>query len=402
MSDREEASKSRRVLFVMGSGISLISGAPDVRRLTEQILSADRELIPRWFQGVGGDEEVCSILSFLKLLKDEHERSGEEANYEDLFSLCQKLYEHEVGMATDGSIIRFRDHIYRESAHLWRFYKDGGYLGEAPLGAIAGRATFLIADCLKTILNSFRNPQGLNLVTETVKALGAKSVDVVTLNHDRLLEYHLGANDVEYTCGFDPSTNRDGEVDFFDETAFISANKVRVIKLHGSCEWLRLRKKVSEETTLWRWGLANETAEWHEYLKDADGNHLADSSFERSILTGSTTKTTAYTRGIFGDLYIEARKLMREHDTIICSGYGWKDDGFNWMIKEWAERDLGRRLILLHDRERDDFENRKPWLWPDGWRWGNPLGWLNWHPRWLSDTSFSDIENYITNTQTNA
>ena len=402
MSARREDTKSRRVLFVVGSGISLKSGAPDVRRLTKRILSADNEIIPRWFQGVDGDKEVGGILDFLKLLKREHERTGKEANYEDLFSLCQRIYEHEVGMATDSSIIRFRDHIYRKSAHLWKFYTDGGYLGEAPLGAIADRATFMVADCLKTILSSYQKPQGLNLITETIKALGTRSVDIVTLNHDRLLEYHLDANNVEYTCGFDPSINRDGEVDFFDETAFISTNKVRVIKLHGSCEWLRLGKNIGEQSTHWRWGLPNETAEWHEHLKDADGNHLTDNPFDRSILTGSTTKTTAYTRGIFGDLYIEARKLMREHDTIICSGYGWKDDGFNWMIKEWAEHDLGRRLLLLHDRERDDFENRKPWLWPDGWKWDNPVGWLNWHPHWLSDTTFSDIENHITNTKSNA
>jgi hypothetical protein len=112
-------------------------------------------------------------------------------------------------------------------------------------------------------------------------------------------------------------------------------------------------------------------------------------------LTGVTTKTSAYTRGIFGDLYIEARKLMREHKTIICSGYGWKDEGFNWMIKEWAENDLNRRLLLLHDRERDDFENKKPWIWPNEWKWKSQTGWLRWHPNWLCHTTFPEIEHHL-------
>lgn len=383
---------TRKVLFILGSGVSLQSGAPDVNTLTQQILEADKALLPEWFQRVDGEKEVAGIIEFLKLLKKEHERSGEEASYEDLFSLCQKIHEHEVGISVDGSIIRFRDHIYRESAHLWKFYTDGCYPGEAPFGAIADRATFMVADCLKAILSKFDKPRGLDLISQTIHALGPESVDVLTLNHDRLLEYHLEAKGVEYTCGYDAAMNRDGEVDFFDEAAFTGSKRIRIVKLHGSCEWLRLGKRINDTTTLWRWGVPNEKAEWHDCLKDADGERLIDNPFDKAILSGSTTKTTAYTRGIFGDLYIEARKLMREHDTIICSGYGWKDDGFNWMVKEWAENHLDRRLLLLHDREDDCFENRKPWIWPNGWDWSNQFGWLQWHPDWLCHTTFEKFE----------
>lgn len=389
-----KGTKSRRVLFVIGSGVSLKSGAPDVKEITTRILSASLKEIPQCYQFGVREEELGLIQNFLNILTCEYKRQQKEANYEDLFSLCLKLYEHETGISNDVSIIRLRDHIYNESAHLWKSHKNINNQGKPPLAALADKAIFMIGDCLKTILSSFHKPQGLNLITETINVFGARSVDVITLNHDRLLEYHLDENNVKYTCGFDPMINRDGEVDFFDESAFANCSQVRIIKLHGSCEWLRLGKEVSENTTLWRWGLANETADWHGHLEDGDGNKLIDDPFDRSILTGSTTKTTAYTRGIFGDLYIEARKLMHEYDAIVCSGYGWKDDGFNLMIKEWAQNKVDRKLLLLHDLEKDDFK-AKPWVWPNGWSCNNQIGWLSWHPNWLCNTSLKDIENKI-------
>ncbi|WPJ97149.1 SIR2 family protein [Coraliomargarita algicola] len=335
----------RRVLFVLGSGVSLESGAPNVTELTKQILQADNQLLPKWFQKVGGDKEVYAIQQFLKLLIQEFERSGEVANYEDLFSMCQKLYEHEVGMSIDGTIIRFRDYIYRESAHLWRRYTDGGYLEEAPLGALSDKATILIDHCLKAILRSCDEPKGFELILETVMRLGADRVDILTLNHDTLIEAELKKAEIPYTCGFDSGLQQDGDVDFFDETAFVNSNNVRIIKLHGSWNWLRLGKNINANTTLWRWGMPNDEAECWDFLTDRDGERLFDSLLEKSTLTGTTTKTTAYTRGIFGELYMEARKILNQHDRIICSGYGWRDDGFNWMLKEWVESDSTREIF---------------------------------------------------------
>lgn len=387
--------KAQRVLFVLGSGASLESGAPCVGEVTRQILEADEEALPSWFQGVEGGAEVRDIQAFLKLLIYEFERSGEVANYEDLFSMCQKIYEHEVGMTVDGSIIRFRDHIYRESAAYWRRYTDGAYLGNEPLGALADRATFLITDCIKSILGNFQRPQGLDLISEFSNKLGVDAVDILTLNHDKLVEIQLGSKGIPYTCGFDLVSQRGGDVDFFDEAAFEASEKVRIIKLHGSCDWIRLGRHIDEDTTLWRWGIPNENAkDWNDF-KDFNGERLIDNPFEKATLTGSTTKSAAYTRGIFGDLYLAARNILNQHDTIICSGYGWRDEGFNWMLKEWAENDLDRKVLLLHDREQNAFEDKKPWPWPDGWKWNSPKGWLKWHPQWLSATDYNDIREQL-------
>jgi hypothetical protein len=384
--------KNPRILFILGSGVSLQSGVPTVNDLTRKIFEADEALLPEWFYSENAKKEFQGIQSFIGLLKREYERSGKVANYEDLFSMCQKIYEYETAISTDGSIIRFRDHIYRESAHLWRSYKDGWYMRQAPLGALAEKATLMITACLNAILSKFKDPKGLDLLVETVQTLGADSVDVLTLNHDCLVEYLFDKHGIPYTCGFDPATHRDGDVDWFDEAAFESSERVRIIKLHGSCDWLRLCKEFDEGPKAWHWGRSHDKAKFRHELKDEYGTRLCDDPWEHSALTGSTTKTEVYTRGIFGVLSIEARKLMREHKSIICSGYGWRDNGFNWMIKEWAEIESDRKLLLLHQRDNMGSEFRNPWLWPKDWSWDTPVGWLDWHPNWLRDTRFIELK----------
>jgi hypothetical protein len=83
-------------------------------------------------------------------------------------------------------------------------------------------------------------------------------------------------------------------------------------------------------------------------LEGADRWRYTTDYEESQTLTGSTTKGDSYTRGIFGDLNWEARKLLREHDRIVCSGYGWRDEAFNAMLKDWSDEHENRRMLLLH------------------------------------------------------
>jgi hypothetical protein len=127
----------------------------------------------------------------------------------------------------------------------------------------------------------------------------------------------------------------------------------------------------------------------------SEASSLYKTDYDQCLtLTGSATKGDAYTRGVFGDLNWEARRLLREHNRIVCSGYGWKDEAFNAMLKDWSDSREDARMLLLHDELKiGEFEGlHKPWLWPSGWKTGS--GWLKWHPQWLSDTTLCDLNKF--------
>jgi|GEM_PF-3722474 len=160
--------------------------------------------------------------------------------------------------------------------------------------------------------------------------------------------------------------------------------RVRVLKIHGGCDWYLCEVKSGK----WRPVKLIKGAETWRYSTDYE---------QCQTLTGSTTKGDSYTRGIFGNINWEARKLLREHSRIVCSGYGWKDEPFNAMLKYWSDYHDDARMLLLHDPANiHEFEGRnKPWLWPEDWKEVHGSEWLRWHPAWLSDTKREVLESRL-------
>ena len=137
-------------------------------------------------------------------------------------------------------------------------------------------------------------------------------------------------------------------------------------------------------------------------LKDGKEENIYEDYEVASELTGTTTKTSAYTEGIHGELYIQARQLLHEYNHIICSGYGWQDNGMNNMLKEWARehyRDKAKHLLLLHAPScKHEFKSKNHlWFWPDDWDSKNREDWFQWYPKWLSKTDINTIDEIFWN-----
>lgn len=84
---------------------------------------------------------------------------------------------------------------------------------------------------------------------------------------------------------------------------------------------------------------------------------------------------------------------MREHSRIVCSGYGWKDESFNAMLKDWSDYHDNPRMLLLHaPSQMHEFEGRhKPWPWPEKWIEEGESSWLCSHQKWLSEMDFQTL-----------
>jgi hypothetical protein len=326
-------------------------------------------------------EERVAVQGFLGTLREEAVQTIDKPNYEDLYSLCLRLEHHELSRRPDPGLTRFRDTVFRSTARFHRRYLGGCYYGREPLAAISARSRGFINETVRLLLRPHTKTQGeLNLVLETIRAYGAEHVDVLTLNHDLLLEDALMKAEVAWTDGFETPLPRDSKALQFDHTNFTNPERVRVLKIHGGCDWYLCEVKPGK----WRPVKLLKGAETWRYSTDYE---------QCQTLTGSTTKGDSYTRGVFGELNWEARKLLREHDRIVCSGYGWKDEPFNAMLKDWSDYHDDARMLLLHDRSQiHEFEGRhKPWPWPEKWKEEGESSWLCWHPKWLSEMDFQTL-----------
>jgi hypothetical protein len=229
---------------------------------------------------------------------------------------------------------------------------------------------------------SARNEQQvhLKLITDAVADLGSANVDVITLNHDLLLEESLDNAKQPWVDGFDNERFQNEMMVDFSSDQFLATERIRIAKIHGSVNWYY----ADRNGTGWKcWKIAN--------LTQARIEPQVSLDFETGqILTGSTTKALAYTKGTFGMLHLEACRLLKESPTIVCSGYGWKDGPFNEMIRDWSKHHPKPRMWLLHDEgfisEFD--EVKKPYFWPDNWKDNAPSSWLKWHRQFLSDTNW--------------
>lgn len=299
----------------------------------------------------------------------------------DLYSLCLRLENHELRLRPDPGLTRFRDTVFRSTAQFHRRYLGGCFYGSAPLAAISARSRGFINETVRQLLRPHRETQGeLQLVVKTIRAYGPEHVDILTLNHDLLLEDALTKAEISWTDGFDARLSTDPKALRFDREAFSKPGRVRVLKIHGGCDWYLCLMAPKRWSPL-------------KLLEGADRWRYTTDYEESQTLTGSTTKGDSYTRGVFGELNWEARKLLREHDRIVCSGYGWRDEAFKGMLKDWSDEHKEARMLLLHDQANiREFEGRnKPWPWPDDWKEDGGSSWVRWQPSWLSETRIEAI-----------
>ena len=392
----------KKVLFVLGSGVSSFI-CSRVEDITKKVLDPSGLQLPSFHSRHDEYEIIRVIKGFLGELDKTARQLPIEPTYEDLFSMCKQLYDWETGINTDPALTQFRDHIYRNTAQFWKFFDGGHYLGRKPLAAVARKSSILINEVIRVLLSQDLQKreiadlnQELKLLIDTIEKYGAENVDVLTLNHDTLVEKLLG-DEVPWTTGFDSSISKDGDVINFSPDSFQDKTRVRIVKLHGSIDWYYVGTNQSN----FRWV----SMCWEQYQQltfekvlDWNGKNFYEDHETVSELTGTTTKTSSYTEGIHGELYIQARQLLKEHNRIICSGYGWRDYGVNSMLREWAKSyytGVNKHLLLLHADKIDALN--KPWFWPKDWDSQKRTDWFQWHPNWLSETKVSEIDDIFWN-----
>ncbi len=372
------------MILFLGSGVSLKSGLPSVSGIKTELLKAER------FEA-NCDPRLLDLFNILFDLDTDYLRNSapfktnngkygftgqifrSETTYEDLFYLAKQIVLNGEGLKADITAESFTKLLRKKSRS---FLKGRSKIDQIiDLHKLADEAAGFIETVVSDLLRTVE-VVGLDLIVELAKSPLVPILNIVTLNHDTLVEQLLAANGIKFSDGFG---EYDGNVRWFEDD-YSHEIKVHIIKLHGSINWFpqgsdRILKPADLGTVINEW-------------KNHKGELIKNVNPTPSFLTG-VSKVFSYSRGIFADQHYSFQKLLRDNKVMLMSGYGWGDIPINFQLQNWLARKDENLLILLHQDPmalvNNSLELRHIYSKYKGNGKIIPI------EQWLSETSISDI-----------
>jgi SIR2-like domain len=396
-----------RLLLFLGAGVSVPSGLPTAAQLTDAVLSAAYHHVGKGVFRHGRHPEpdlratdvTIRLRGFLRLVR-RHDlrdirrvgyypyRGGFRSSgaiyrgpttYEDLYFLCQQLSLWNIGLSDNSLTTPFMEALEQNAGDALQGRTIKARLSDlATLGELACYyIETIVADTLRREYKT-----GFGLLHELANAPGLDHLDIVTLNHDTLVEQYLHQNQISFTDGFGPP---DGDVRWSNDAVYDAPSRVRLFKLHGSVNWYTFQTQGHSRIALL---LSNDATT----AKNAHGDFLTATLRRPSFLSG-ISKATAYARGIYADVHHRFGTVLRRTDRILMSGYGWGDTAINFQLDTWLDRSRDNTLILLHEHP-EELANRSLLL-QSAYDAHVRSGQLVPLKQWLSATRLADIVEHL-------
>jgi hypothetical protein len=379
-----------RLMLFLGAGVSVPSGLPTAEDLTKKLFVSRsgegaaagrlRELLT-----VIQDYDTADIAKVGMSPQWNYRSSGaiyrgSKSTYEDLFFLCQQIALWNIGLSDNSLATSFMKSIAE---------KAGGLLLGATFDericdlASLGRQMGSYIESVVTETLQRKYVRGFDLIRELAESPDIEQLNIVTLNHDTLVEQFLAVCGIPFADGFGP---REGDIRWSDDGVYAAADmRVRLFKLHGSVDWYsfqfegRLRTAIFEGTDV-------------AHAVDGAAKRLVAQTGMPSYLTG-INKSDAYQRGIYTDIHFHFYALLREIDHILMSGYGWGDTAINFRLDTWFDRSRGNKLVLLQERS-EELTNRSL-VFATGYNAWINTGQLRCVERWLCDAHLSELHELL-------
>lgn len=396
-----------KLILFLGSGVSLQSGLPAVGKLTSSVFRRiyHQDNNGNFSPGRHSDPNLQKsdvtprIRLLLRLLRKHDERDikivgyspvdkrssgaifrGDKTTYEDLFYLCQQMRLWNIGLVDNSLVTPLMEIIERKAGRLLAGRSVKARMSD--LGALAEQACYYIESVVAEELRP-KGPEGFDLILELATASYIEQLNIVTLNHDTLVEQFLTENRVDFIDGFGEP---DGDVRWYDESVYDkSHSKVKILKLHGSVNWYSFRVNGRSRPAIFHGSDVT-------HSRDGMGTQLTPQFRRPSFLSG-INKAVAYQRGIYADLHFRFHQLLRERKQMVMSGYGWGDIAINFRLETWLEQNQENNIILLH-RAPAELVERSLILASSYDHWIRceqviPIS------KWLSEVSLSDLKNHF-------
>lgn len=391
-----------KVMLFLGSGISFPSGLPNASLITNSLLNDEwhshtdqnyylgSNLNPI-FQKNNWVLRIQPFLRRLKLYADNYYASRKmniQTNYEDLFYMVQQLNDEQWFNIPNPMIDLFVQDFKKQIKDIAnpQGYNDR----ELTLEFLTDQARNFIHCVVWHKLDSMNAPQGMNVIKDLALTDEITQLDIFSLNHDLLLEKLFLTSKINYLDGFGIHK---GEVRYFDPSSYEKKQKIRLFKLHGSINWFSFKRK-DNRGEIEEYGIPLNPDYWH--CKDTTGNFIKNLRGKPEFLTGTYNKIFHYSQGIFAEMHYWLHRLLKEHNVIIMSGYGWNDWGINARLIGWILSSLDKRLFLLYENPEVEINEKSRDLnikyWYDAFIKDGRLVPLN---KWLNEANYAELMNFI-------
>lgn len=379
----------KNILF-LGSGISIASGMPSVGEISEHLLEKPYNFVkgpPYSFAETQKasyieDPTIKRIRDLFRLIinieqdllkasapftsKERTKNTGAlfkgDTTYEDLYYIISEIAQSSMALSKKATTSTMILYIEDKGKHLLKGNNPSKRMID--LGKLCNMAVRFL-DWLVPRLLVEKEPKGLDLVIEVIRH--NPNIDIITLNHDTLIERLLDHHLIEYDDGFHKKIE-DGLLAY---KGFKSHSPTKIIKPHGSTNW---------------------KSKNHKYFKQITGSNNTPSQKLKSELLTGTNKILSYNRGIFAEMFYQLHQSFKESNCMIMSGYGWGDEGINIRLGNWLDRN-GTNLVILHENP-ESLQDRSFQLMVN---MDNLVksGKLILVKKWLSDTTLDMIQQEI-------
>lgn len=395
-----------KLILFLGSGVSEPSGLPKVDDLTERIFSRPYHQVsynqfspgPRPDPPLLVEDVTSQVRQLLQLLREHDERDitrvgysprdkrssgaifrGSKSTYEDLFYLCQEINLWGKGLVDNSLVTPLMQVIERKAGDL--LTGEDSMARMSNLASLAERACSFIESVVAAELQP-KSITGFDLIHELATASWIDQLNVVTLNHDTLVEQFLIDKKVDFVDGFG---ERDGDVRWYDDHAYDNQSKITILKLHGSVNWFSFPVSGRSQAAIF---LGKDS----EHISDGQATQLKPLLRRPSFLSG-INKAVAYQRGIYADMHFRFQQQLRQSELMIMSGYGWGDSAINFRLETWLDQSRRNTIVLLHQNPDELIERSLVMATGyDAWvrcRQLVPVG------KWLSDVSLSEVRKHL-------
>lgn len=352
----------KRIAMLLGAGISAPAGFPGTQDITSRILSGHnitRHTDSTYYldhdPAILGSFEipVARNVFLLRRLRLEIEKYflydlSFKVNYEDLYYLCAQIRDSALGEYENPVVGPFNRELSSDVLQI-RHWAPGGQPEPWDESQLYTEAINYIRDVTWRLLQA--TPPDLDylgLIRDSCLDPEIEGIDLITLNHDTLVEQLLAMSGIAFADGFgEPVENvrywREGLLAGSDE-------KVRLLKLHGSIDWF---KYPPNDLTSGPEAVAIPLSDdiWHS--KNPSGELQRPYGGRPVILAGTFNKMLDYTASIFADIHCLFRDSVRAGRHLIVSGYGFGDKGVNSQIVEWMYQSESNTIYLIHPNPGD-------------------------------------------------
>ncbi len=292
-------------------------------------------------------EYLGPVLRFLHRLERQvdryYKKGAHPANYEDLHFLASQVREVITGEYENPAVLAFVEQLASEPGLL---NPENGALIKCrwtPLD-LARESADYIHDMVAALLSVHpRRLDHVSFVVDAIKECGREELTICTLNHDTILEQVLASHQIPYEDGFGQPIDY---VRYFDPD-LLTEDKggVRLLKLHGSIGWYRLRPDDGHWTE--DKVAIIEHPDWY-HTRDPAGRLQMPMEPRPVILIGTFNKAIHYTDWFFSELFYQFHQRIRSINSLVICGYGFGDKGINSQITQWIPMSESNRIVVVH------------------------------------------------------